>query len=177
MKDLEKFAERISSLYNHPLDIAGAREIVNEINKFLYTFNSNLGFVSELGQQFPYFSSFHKFWHQHHKEILDLKISEEACEKVADALYNVYVRTNGRAFKEIYETDDLSKEEVCRVRLLTANQDFRGSRKFKDLSKVFSDDPTLFDEYIIVIQWKQPNSTSASIGENDMLKIGGNTVM
>ena len=74
-----------------------------------------------------------------------MKISEEACEKVADALYNVYVRTNGRAFKEIYETDDLSKEEVCRVRLLTANQDFRGSRKFKDLSKVFSDDPTLFD--------------------------------
>lgn len=150
MRELEKFVERISALYNRPLDIVGAREIVNEINKFLYTFNSNLGFVSELGQEFSYFSAFHKFWHQHHKEILDLQISDEACEKVADALYDVYIRTKGRAFEEIYDTNGLSKEEICRVRLLTANQDFRGSRRFTDLSKVFIDDPTLFDENSIV---------------------------
>ena len=149
MNELELFANRISSLYNYPLDIACAREIVNEINKFLYTSNSDLGFVSELGQEFPYFSSFHKFWHKHHKEILDLQISYEACEKVADALYDVYVRTKGRAFEEIYETIGLSDDEICRVRLLTANQDFRGSRKFKDLSKIFIDDPTLFDEHSI----------------------------
>lgn len=150
MRELEKFAEHISSLYNHPLDIIGAREIVNEINRFLYTSNSNLGLVYELGQNFPYFSPFHKFWHQHHKEILDLQISDEACEKVADALYDVYVRTSGRAFKEIYETNGLSNEDICRVRLLTANQDFRGSRNFKELSKIFIDDPTIFDEYSIV---------------------------
>ena len=30
MRELEKFVERISALYNRPLDIAGAREIVNE---------------------------------------------------------------------------------------------------------------------------------------------------
>ena len=90
MRELEKFVERISALYTRPLDIEGARDIINEINKFLYTYNSNLGFVSELGQDFPYFSAFHKFWHQYHKEILDLQISNEACEKVADALYDVY---------------------------------------------------------------------------------------
>lgn len=150
MRELEKFAERIAVLYNSPLDIGRAREIVNEINKFLYTTNSDLGFVSELGQEFHWFSAFHKFWHQHHKEILNLQISYEACEKVADSLYDVYIRTNGRAFKEIYDTNGLSKEEICRVRLLTANQDFRGSRSFTELSKIFIDDPTLFDENNIV---------------------------
>ena len=150
MKELEVFAKHMSSLYKHPLDVTNAREIVNEINKFLYTSNSNLGLVSELGQEFPYFSSFHKFWHKHHKEILDLQISLEACEKVADALHEVYDRTKGKAFKEIYDTNGLDKEDICRVRLLTANQDFRGSRNFKDLSKIFIDDPTLFDEYSIV---------------------------
>lgn len=149
MKELETFVEHISALHNSPLDIAQAREIVNEINKFLYTSNSNLGVVSELGQEFPYFSAFHKFWHQHHKEILDLQISQEACEKVADALYDVYIRTNGKAFKEIYDTNNLSKKDICRVRLLTANQDFRGSRKFVDLSEVFLADQTTFNEKYI----------------------------
>ena len=35
MKELEKFVGKISSLNQHPLDIVGAREIVNAINKFL----------------------------------------------------------------------------------------------------------------------------------------------
>ncbi len=150
MNELELFAKNISSLYNHPLDIARAREIVNEINKFLYTYNSNLEFISELGEEFRYFSAFHKFWHKNHKEILDLNISDEVCEKVADALHDVYVRTKGKAFEEIYETNGLNDEDICRVRFLTANQDFRGSRNFKDLSNVFLDDPTLFDEHSIV---------------------------
>ena len=161
MKDLEKFAAHISSLYKPPLNVNQAREIVNELNRFLYTSNSNLGVVTELGQEFPYFSEFHKFWHQHHKEILDLQISSEACEEVADALYDVYVRTNGKAFKEIYDTNGLNAEDICRVRLLTANQDFRGSRSFSELSKVFVDDPTLFDEQSIV---ESPEDFVKSIG-------------
>ena len=150
MEELERFLQQITSLYKYPLNITDARKIVNEINSFLYTSNSNLGFVSELGQSFPYFSAFHKFWHLHHKEILNLTISDEASEKVSDVLHDVYIRTKGRAFKEIYETNGLNKEEICRVRLLTANQDFRGSRNFKEISDVFLDDPTLFDEYSIV---------------------------
>lgn len=150
MKELELFAQHISSLYKNPLDINCARKLVKEINSFLYASNSNLGSVFELGKSFPYFSAFHKFWHQYHKEILNLSISDEICEKVADILHDVYIRTKGKAFEEIYETNDLKKEEICRIRLLTANQDFRGSRKFKEFANIFLDDPTIFDEYSIV---------------------------
>lgn len=152
MDELNQFAANIADLYNTgsgELDLPTAREIVKEINTFLYTSPSNIGSVYELGQSFPYFSAFHKYWHLHHKEILNLQISDEACEKVADSLHEVYVRTEGKAFTEIYDTNGLSAEEICRVRLLTANQDFRGSRSFKQLSEVYSSDPTIFDEKLI----------------------------
>lgn len=67
MKELELFAQHISSLYKNPLDINCARKLVKEINSFLYASNSNLGSVFELGKSFPYFSAFHKFWQQYHK--------------------------------------------------------------------------------------------------------------
>ena len=161
MSELEQFAKHISEIYSGNMDIDAARQIVQEINTFLYASPSNIGYVTELGQKFPYFSAFHKYWHLHHKEILDLKISEKACEQVANVLHEVYVRTNGRAFKEIYDTNNLNDEDVCRVRLLTANQDFRGSRKFKDLANIFLDDNTIFDEHFI---FNNPEEFIRSIG-------------
>lgn len=164
MDELNCFAAQIADLYNGnsgEIDLPTSRMIVKEINTFLYTSPSNIGFVYELGQTFPYFSAFHKYWHLHHKEILNLQISDEACEKVADSLHEVYVRTQGKAFAEIYDTNGLSPENICRVRLLTANQDFRGSRNFKDLSEVFLEDPTIFDETLIV---DSPEDFIKSIG-------------
>ena len=153
MDELNRFAAKIAELYDgksRELDLPTARKIVKEINDFLYTSPSNIGFVYECGQNFPYFSAFHKYWHLHHKEILDLRISDEACEEVADSLHEVYIRTHGKAFTEIYDTNGLSAEDICRVRLLTANQDFRGSRNFRELSEIYLSDPTIFDEELIL---------------------------
>ena len=164
MDELNRFAANIADLYNTDsgeFDLPTARKIVKEINTFLYTSPSNIGSVYELGQSFPYFSAFHKYWHLHHREILNLQISDEACEKVADSLHEVYVRTEGKAFTEIYDTNGLNAEEICRVRLLTANQDFRGSRSFKQLSEVYSSDPTIFDEKLI---FESPEDFVKSIG-------------
>ncbi len=58
--------------------------------------------------------------------------------------------TKGKAFSEIWDTCGLSNEDVCRVRLFTANQDFRGSLNFKSLAKAFNSDPSLFDEDMII---------------------------
>lgn len=164
MDELNIFAAKIADLYNNDsgeLDLPTARKIVKEINTFLYTSPSNIGMVSEFGHTFPYFSAFHKYWHLHHKEILNLQISDEACEKVADSLHDVYLRTQGKAFTEIYDTNGLSPEDICKIWLLTANQDFRGSRNFKELSEIFLTDPTLFDVAIIA---ESPENFVKSIG-------------
>ncbi|MBQ8540817.1 MAG: hypothetical protein IJ435_05000 [Clostridia bacterium] len=152
MNELEVFTNKIIEICENNaqrMDIFTARQIIKEINTFLYTAPSNIGVVTEFGTEFPYFSAFHKYWHLHHKEILNLTIDEDACEKVADALHEVYVRTNGKAFAEVYDTNGLDSKDVCRVRLLSANQDFRGSRSFESLSKIFNSDPTIFDEFAI----------------------------
>lgn len=143
------------------LDISGAREIVRLINDFLYTTHDGIGTIEALGQTFEYFSEFHKFWHDNYSEILDCKIDDCTCENVADALHNIYLITGGRAFSDIWDTCGLSNEDACRVRLLTANQDFRGSTPFAPLAKIFSIDPSIFDEDNIIAD---PDGFIADIG-------------
>lgn len=148
MREFETFCNSIKKMVeSHPqMDIEGARKIVSVINEFLYTTHEEIGSIEKFGMTFDFFSDFHKFWHNNHKEILDCTIDDEKCEKVADSLHNVYVTTNGNAFRSVWNTCGLTNEQVCRIRFLTANQDFRGSRNFSDLAQVFESDNSIFDE-------------------------------
>lgn len=152
MDALSTFYHNLSqiSLEKEDLTIEQAREVVKQINNFLYCSNpTDTDTINIFGNAWKYVSDFHKYWEKQHKEILDCQIDETKCEQVADALHLVYEKTNGKAFSDIYETCGLTLEEVCQVRMLTANQDFRGSRSFKDLAKIYQDDPSTFNiEYI-----------------------------
>jgi len=151
MDKITKFCSEIKDAIGESktLTITDARKVVKSINDFLYTNYPGIGSTFVLGEYRDYFSDFHKFWEEHHEEILDCKIDEEKCERVADALHSVYLSTDGNAFSELYDTCGLSKPEICRVRFLTANQDFRGSLVFARLAKIFKDDPSVFDIDVI----------------------------
>lgn len=148
MNELDIFCKKIQHIIekNTKLNIEGAREIIKNINDFLYTTYPDIGRFIALEREFDYFSDFHKYWHHHHKEILDCQINESNCEKVAESLHGIYQLTNGSAFTEVWDTCGLLHKDICRIRLLTANQDFRGSRNFSELVEVFSDDNYIFDE-------------------------------
>lgn len=164
MSELDSFVRAISELCpkdSEKLSIEQARMVVKDINDFLYTYYDGIGTIEALGEQYRYISDFHKFWAAHHREILDIKIDDAVCRDVAHALHDVYIRTKGRAFKEVYDTGRLSPEEICRVRLLTANQDFRGSRSFKELSDKYLEDNSIFDEKLI---FDDPEDFIKSIG-------------
>jgi len=145
--DLQEFVKRIKSFYNDDevFSIENARMIVKEINDFLYTTYDDIGKVDALGAQYQFLSEFHRYWNDNYKEILDAEINEERCEQVADALFYVYEISGGEAFSGVYDTYGLTKEDICKVRMLTANQDFRGSRTFKDLVEIFKRDSSIFD--------------------------------
>lgn len=151
MDKLSNFCSEIKASIGEAelLSVSEARKVVKSINDFLYTNYPGIGTTWELGEYREYFSDFHKFWEAHHKEILDCKIDDEKCEQVADALRAIYVKTDGDAFSELYDTCGLSNEDVCRIRFLTANQDFRGSLEFAKLAKIFKTDPSIFDEELI----------------------------
>ena len=152
MSEIDDFVQIIREISNHgtPLTLIQARLIVKELNSFLYTTNGDIGIIEALGQNYEYFSAFHKYWYEHHEELLNLQISDTRCEAVARALHNVYMVTNGRAFQDIYDTCGLTNEQICQVRYFTANQDFRGSRKFQDFAAVYNNDNSIFDENSIM---------------------------
>lgn len=91
MKEFTAFCQSFKGIMDrHPqLDIEGAREIIQQINEFLYTTHPHIGTIEKFGNTFNYFSDFHKFWHKHHQEILNCEIDECKCEQVADALHAV----------------------------------------------------------------------------------------
>lgn len=166
MKELNDFATCIKRIMESKptLDIDSAREIVRSINDFLYTTHDGIGSVTVLGQTFEYFSEFHKFWHENYIDILDCKINDEVCERVADALHDIFILTKGKAFSEIWDTCGLANDQVCRVRMFTANQDFRGSLKFGFLAERYSSDPSIFDEDIIIAS---PEKFISAVGLTD----------
>ncbi len=132
------------------LNIREIRFIISKINEYFYTNYEGIGYTNILDDEFEYFSEFHKFWEKYHKEVLNPKIDEEKCEQVADVLHNVYKKFGKAPFCELYDTFSLKPEEICTIRYFSANQDFRGSRKFEDLFKKYSEDPSIFDKIKII---------------------------
>ncbi|MBO7061654.1 MAG: hypothetical protein J6W54_11265 [Fibrobacter sp.] len=148
MDELSQFCRDLKKIYGSAsdLNVNQARLVIKKINEFLYTNYPEIGKTEALGQSFPFLSDFHRYWEKNHKKILDAKIDRKQCEKVADALYAVYKQIGKKAFESVWDTCGLKKEDICRIRLLTANQDFRGSRKFSDFAEIFNNDKSIFDE-------------------------------
>lgn len=145
---MENFVANIKAIVSPlsedaPLEVSDARAIVSELNRFLYTNYDGIGTTHELDMDLEFVSDFHKYWKEHYKEILNPSIDDEKCSLVADALHDVF-SDSPEAFFELYDTCGLSKEDVCRVRFFSAPQDFRGSRDFSKLAKIFKSDPSIF---------------------------------
>lgn len=143
--ELKRFIDRMKELSNSEYNIETARSAVKEINEFLFTTYDGIGSLNVLNKEYPFFSDFHKYWDRNYKEIINAEIDISNCSLVANALHDIYLRTNGKAFNSVWDTCGLSDEAVCKIRLLTANQDFRGSRKFSDFAKIYKMDPSIFD--------------------------------
>lgn len=128
------------------LSIDEIRFIISKINEFFYTSHHEIGSTSALNKDFQYFSEFHKFWEKNHKKILNPKIDLEKCGLVADVLHDLFLRDKHKIFYELYDTNNLLPEEICKVRYFSANQDFRGSRDIYKLFIKYSEDPSIFDK-------------------------------
>ncbi|MHA1399443.1 MAG: hypothetical protein ACTSQE_03715 [Candidatus Heimdallarchaeaceae archaeon] len=155
--DLKSFLENA--------DLANQKHTLSNINQYLYTNYEGIGKIRVFNKEFDYFSDFHKFWEKNHKEILNPQIHDSKCEKVADVLHELLLKYGETIFTELYDTLDLNKEEICRVRFFTANQDFRGSRNFIDFAEIFRTDPSIFDVEFIL---NEPNQFLAKLGLHNL---------
>ena len=83
LRDINKYSEGEITLNN-------IRQSISRINQFLYQTYPGLGGTTILNDEyFEYFSEFHKFWDEHHQEILNPQIDDDQCLLVAEALHAV----------------------------------------------------------------------------------------
>lgn len=128
------------------LNINEIQFIISKVNEFFYTNYSGIGETTALEQKFQYFSDFHKFWEKNHKIIINPKIDLNKCGLIADVLHKLFLKNGKKIFYELYDTNNLLPEEICKVRYFSANQDFRGSRDLQKLFVKYSEDPSIFDK-------------------------------
>lgn len=126
--------------------IQQVRTALSKMNEYLFVEKEGLGTTEALDEEFEYISEFHKFWEENHKMILNPTINDNTCEKLAEILHQLFVKHGKKLFYELYDVGDLKKEDICKVRFFSANQDFRGSREFEDIAKIYQEDPSLFDK-------------------------------
>ena len=126
MKKLfENFTRQLQQYASGEISLADVRNVMRAINEFFYTTYRDIGTVSALEQDFQYFSDFHKFWKEHHVEILDFQIMEVKCAAVANILHHIRSRYSDEPFEVTLDTANLPPEAIAQVRYFTANQDFR----------------------------------------------------
>jgi hypothetical protein len=145
-KYFKSLLEKIGCDKKNDLTISEIRSILSKTNEYFYAFQKGLGQTFILDDYYEYFSEFHKFWEKHHRQILNPTIDEDKCNQIAEILNNLYISNGQKLFYELYDTFSLKSEEICQIRYFSANQDFRGSRDFTELFKIYNDDPTIFEK-------------------------------
>jgi len=149
MESFSKFFRELTSgidFSKSELSLLQVSNIISKINEYFYTYYEGIGTTYVLDREIVYFSEFHKFWEKYHEKIINPKIDEERCSEVAESLHRLVKKYGKGIFYELYDTSTLKKEEICKVRYFSANQDFRGSREFSELVKIYQSDPTIFNK-------------------------------
>jgi len=140
-------------------------DILHEINKFIYTQTPNIrGIKCETRYgTIEYFSEFHKFWEENHRQVLDLYVDNRQCRLVAERL-----ETNYRPFSpsSIMDLRDLSPEQVANTRLFTAIQDF-GFGLGEDYYNLARQRPYLFDPRELTAHPEYINELLKQLGVSD----------
>jgi hypothetical protein len=117
------------------------------LSSFLYSVNEFLYQSYETdGEQF--LSKYQAFWQENHSEILDFRIVEDNCLRVASILEEIY-RVGQTQFAVSGDTEGLTLNQIANVRYFTIIQDFK-IRFRRDPYSVAKQCPNLFDARTIL---------------------------
>lgn len=97
-----------------------------------------------------YFSEFHKFWEEHHEFVLGVSVNEAQCKKVAERLETSY---NPFSPSSVFDTYQLTPQQIANTRLFTAIQDFGFGLK-RDFFALAQEQPYLFEPTEVI---RHPN--------------------
>jgi hypothetical protein len=152
----KEFVEEISkkagltlpASWNGKTDVQLAKHFLESLNGYFFQTYEGIGTTSFDGEEFRYFSDFHKFWEAHHKEVLNVKVDRGNARLVAEGLQAAVKQYSSRILAITHQTHGLKPDDLAKVRFLTANQDF-GVPPENQFTK-YLEDETQFDPAIVV---------------------------
>lgn len=142
-----------------------ARAVLARLNRYFFQTHEGIGTLNFRGQEYLYFSEFHKYWEKHHRQIIDARVERAQALLAARALREAWRTYGDQIFAAPFDTLGLPPTAIAQVRFLTANQDFRKSLEpVKQFKKYLADD-TRFDAQRIA---SDPASFLAFLGFTDL---------
>ncbi len=120
-----------------------AQRFLGGLNEYFFQTYDGIGTTNFDGEEFQYFSEFHKFWEANHREILRARIDEQQAQLAAQCLSQAVKKYGTSILRLTHDTHGLNPAAVAQVRFLTANQDFR--KPPEDPFGKYLDDPSRFD--------------------------------
>ena len=128
-------------------EVVIAQRFLSKLNEYLYQTYQGIGTTTFDEEELRYFSEFHKFWEQHHAEILNARVNRSKATLAAELLH-LAVEKHGCSILDVtVETHGLSKEAIAQVRFFTANQDFRRPPENQYLK--YQEDPGQFHPHAV----------------------------
>jgi hypothetical protein len=124
-------------------EIIIAQSFLEKINEYFFQTYDNIGMTTLNEKEYQYFSDFHKYWEEHHAEIINAKIDQQQARIVARSLHDATINFGEKIFDVTLNTHGINKQAIAQVRFFTANQDFREPPE--DQFSKFLEDNTQFD--------------------------------
>ncbi len=127
---LEKFQQKTGILLIEDIqpvtdDVILARRILERLNKHFYQTYEGIGIGTLDEKEYQYLPDFHKYWQNHHQEIINAHVDRAQARLAARALHEACLKYGEDIFSVTLNTRGLSSQAVAQVRFFTANQDFR----------------------------------------------------
>lgn len=148
LKDFETFGRktlRCLGLFDEAerFTLERSEQDLDKVAKLLWAMNQFL-YVTTDELQGDAISAYHRFWRDNHEQLLDLRIDEPKCARVADILEILFATHADRLRPNLDGITSLTPELIANARFFTAVQDFT-IRLRQSPYQVASRHPELFD--------------------------------
>lgn len=138
-----RFGVSVPAAWEKLSEVELARTYLQRLNEYFFQTHDGIGNAEFEGEEFQYFSEFHRFWEKNYAEILNARVDRAQAKVAARALAAALTKYGPTLLSVSHTTHGLRAAAIAQVRFFTANQDFRQPPENQYAKRL--DDPAHFE--------------------------------
>ena len=142
-------------------EIQLAQRFLTLANRFFFQTSDQIGLTDFDGEEFQYFSEFHRFWETNHQRIINCRIDRGQARLAAEAFIDTLENHGHEIFELNHNLHGLTVQQLAQVRFFTASQDFR--QPPENQFAIFLEQPEVFERQAVQ---EDPDAFLGSMGLN-----------